>query len=127
VATPAKAWRQVGEQFDTLGTQLRKHFDEVSAEATTERAAFEKALRALLSALEDGFGTAGKAVRDPALRENLNELSASLREALLSIFEAAGDQVRERISAPIRASKTAHQATTRKPSPRKTSSTKSSK
>jgi hypothetical protein len=30
------------------------------------------------------FGTTGKAVRDPALREDLNDLAASHREALLT-------------------------------------------
>jgi hypothetical protein len=148
MATPAEAWQQVGEQFDTLGTHLRTHFDEVTTQATAERAAFEKALRALLGALEKGFGTAGKAVRDPALREDINEVATSIREALLAIFETTGDQVREHVSAPIRTSKTkvagaikhapagtavtkkkaaTRKATAHKPSPRTTSATKSSK
>jgi hypothetical protein len=67
--TPAKAWRHVGEQFDTLGTRVRTHVEEVSAEVHAEREAFETALRAMLSALESGLGAAGKAVRDPAIRK----------------------------------------------------------
>lgn len=136
MATQVKAWQQVGEQFDTLGTHLRAHFDEVSTQATAERAAFEKALRALLGALEKGFGTAGKAVRDPALREDINELATSIREALLAIFETTGDQVRDRVSAPIRSSKTkvagaiqhapARTAITKKAAPRKATGHKSS-
>jgi hypothetical protein len=144
VTTPAKAWRQVGDQFETLGTRVRKHLDEVSTEAHAERVAFEKALRALISALEKGFGTAGQAVRDPAIREDIYDLAGSVREALLASFETAGDQVREHVPTPIAKPRrggsaithaptrkaatkktAARKATTHKPSPRKASATKS--
>ena len=96
----SKAWEQVGEKFETLGDHLRGHFDEVGAEASAERAAFEKSVRGLLSALEDGFNVAGKAVRDPALRDDVSSVATSVREALLATFETAGEQVRDRLSRP---------------------------
>lgn len=146
MTTPAKAWRQVGDQFEMVGIRVRKHLDEISTEAHAERAAFEKALRALLSALEKGFGTAGKAVGDPAIREDLNDLAGAVREALLASFETAGDQVREHLPTPTSKSTgaikhapvrkagakkaatrkaAARKATVRKSSPRKTSAKKS--
>ena len=99
----SEAWETVGERFESLGTHLRKHFDEVSADATAEGVAFEKSVRGLLSALEDGFSAARDAVRDPMLRDDVTGVAASVREALLSTFEGAGEQVRERLARPARA------------------------
>lgn len=99
MAVQSKAWEQVAERCNSLGAHLRQNFDELSADATAERAALEKSLRAMLSALEDGLGATGKVVRDAKLREDITELAASVREALLATFEGAGDQLRERLSA----------------------------
>lgn len=100
MAVKTQAWEQVEEKFETLGNHLRGHFDEVSSEASAERAAFEKSIRGLLVALEDGFSVAGKAVRDPMLREDVMSVATAVREALLATFESAGEQVRERLSRP---------------------------
>jgi hypothetical protein len=117
MAVQTKAWEQVGEKFEVLGTHLRSHFDEVSAEATAERAAFEKSIRGLLASLEDGFGAAGKAVREPVLRQDVTDVAVSVREALLATFESAGEQVRERLTRPVRPTAkpvAAHKTTARK-------------
>lgn len=128
MAVQSKAWEQVGEKFETLGEHLRGHFDDVGAEASAERAAFEKSVRGLLTALEDGFNVAGKAVRDPTLREDVTKVATSVREALLATFETAGEQVRERLAresrsepAPKRAAVTSKptQPAAKKPAPRK--------
>lgn len=125
MAVQSKAWEQVGEKFETLGEHLRGHFDDVGAEASSERAAFEKSVRGLLTALEDGFNVAGKAVRDPTLREDVTKVATSVREALLATFETAGEQVRERLGrsepAPKRAAVTSKptQPAAKKPAPRK--------
>lgn len=103
MAARSKEWEQVGEQFESLGDHLRSHFDEVSTDAAAERAAFERSIRGLLGALEGGFGAARKAVRDPALREDVTKVAESVRAALLATFEDAGEQVRERLNRPARA------------------------
>lgn len=107
MAVQAEAWAQVGEKFETLGEHLRGHFDEVGTEASAERVAFEKSMRGLLAALEDGFGPARRAVRDPALREDVTNVATSVREALLASFETAGEQVRDRLERPRRAARPA--------------------
>lgn len=96
----SKTWEQVGEKFETLGEHLRGHFDDVGTDASAQRAALEKSVRGLLAALEDGFAAAGKAVRDPVLRDDLTKVAGSVREAMLATFETAGEQVRERMSRP---------------------------
>lgn len=117
MAVRSKAWEEVGERFESLGDHLRSHFDEASVDAAAERAAFEKSVRGLLGALEDGFGAARKAVRDPVLREDVTNVANSVREALLATFEGAGEQVRERLNRPARA---APPAVKRAPAARKT-------
>lgn len=102
MAVQHKAWEQVGKRFDSLSSHLRSRFDEVGADAAADRAAFEESLRTLMSALEETLSAAGNVVRDPVLRHDLAELAASLRGAIVTTFETAGEQVRERLVAPVR-------------------------
>ena len=121
MAIQSDAWEQVGENFEMLGQHMRAHFDELTAETANERAAFEKSVRGLLTALEEGFGVARKAVRDPMLRDDVTSVAASVREALLATFETAGGQVRERLSAPRRVARpAAKRAPAARPATRKT-------
>lgn len=89
----SKSWEMVGKKFESIGTHLRGRFDEVSKDAAADRAALEKALQALLSAIEDTLATAGKAATDPVLRTELTALAASMREALLATFDAKREQL----------------------------------
>jgi len=98
----SKAWEQVGKSFESLGAHLRSRLDEVGEDAAAERAAVEQSLHALVSALEEAAGATGKVVRDPVLRQDLNDLAASVRSALIVTFERAGGQVRERLAAQVR-------------------------
>ena len=96
-ATPStKAWNEVSKSFNSLGKDLRRHFDGAADDLDAERAAIEKSIQLLASTLEDGFGALGKIVRDPALRKNVAEAAASVREALLATFDSASDQVLNR-------------------------------
>jgi hypothetical protein len=97
MAQSSKAWDQVGERFVALGTQMRKRADQMSKGATVDRAAFERSVRDMYAALEDGFGLAGKAVRDPKIRRELSNVAQSVREALSATVESAGEQARERL------------------------------
>lgn len=131
MAVDSKAWEQVAERFEALSAQLRSHFEEVGSEASAERAAFEKSLRAMLATLEEGLATTGKAVRDTTLRRDIAELAATVRQALLATLESATEQARERLAGPIRrgravadrtretARKAARKATPGKTAPRK--------
>jgi len=121
MAIQSDAWEQVGENFEALGQHMRAHFDEVASDAAAERAAFEKSVRGLLAALEEGFGAARKTVRDPMLRDDVTSVATSVREALLSTFETAGDQMRERLAGPRRV---VRPTTKRAPAARKTATRK---
>ena len=61
------SWQQVAKNFDAIGARLRKEVDEVTAAGDSDRAAVEKAVHAVLTALDDslqprsGFGHAASA------------------------------------------------------------------
>lgn len=98
----AREWDQVGKRFTVLGEHLRSHFDDVGADAASEREALERSVRGLMSALEDTISSTGRAVRDPMLRQELAELAASVRSAFLTTLENAGEQVRDRLPEAVR-------------------------
>jgi hypothetical protein len=101
----SKAWHEVEGRFESLGNDLREHFDKVGKEAAAERAGVEESIRSLLAALDDGFGAAGKTVRDAKLRKDLSKIATAVREALITTLEDAGTNVRKRLSAPAIAHK----------------------
>jgi hypothetical protein len=94
---PSKAWDQVNERLVALGTQVRTSADKMTKGTAIDRAAFEKSVRDMFSAIEDGFGLAGKAIRDPKIRKDLSNVADSVRQALLATMESAGGQVRGRL------------------------------
>jgi hypothetical protein len=97
MTVPSKAWDQVNERLVALGTQVRTSADKMSKGTAVDRAAFEKSVRDMFAAIEDGFGLAGRAIRDPKIRKDLSNVADSVRQALLATVESAGEQVRERL------------------------------
>ena len=97
MTVPSKAWDQVNERLVALGTQVRASADKMTKGTAIDRAAFEKSVRDMFAAIEDGFGLAGKAIRDPKIRGDLSNVADSVRQALLATMESAGEQVRERL------------------------------
>lgn len=76
---------------------MRTSADEMTKGTALDRAAFEKSVRDMFAAIEDGFGLAGRAIRDPRIRKDLSNVADSVRQALLATVESAGEQVRERL------------------------------
>jgi hypothetical protein len=119
---PSKAWDQVNERLVALGTQVRTSADKMTKGTAIDRAAFEKSVRDMFSAIEDGFGLAGKAIRDPKIRKDLANVADSVRQALLATMESAGEQVRERL--PYAPGKRSPKSTDRKAAAPKTATRK---
>lgn len=93
-----KSWEQVGAKFEVIGTRLRDRLDQVSADAAADRAALERAIQALVAAVEDTITAAGKVVADAELRQDITAFAASVREALLGTVERAGESIRVQAS-----------------------------
>ena len=88
-----KSWEQVVKSLELIGTQLRRQIDHTSTATDDDRAAFDKAVHALLSALDDSVQAASRLARDPVLREDLTEFGSSLRDAVVVTFEGAREHV----------------------------------
>ena len=88
-----KSWEQVGKNLEAIGTQLRRQVEHASTVADGDRAAFDKAVHALLTALDDSVQAASRLARDPVLREDLTEFGSSVRNAVVATFEGARDHV----------------------------------
>jgi len=88
-----KSWEQVGKSLEMIGTQLRRQIDHTRTVTDGDRAAFDKAVHALLSALDDSIQAASRLARDPVLREDLTEFGSSVRDAVVATFEGARDHV----------------------------------
>jgi hypothetical protein len=87
MVTNTTSWEQVSASFDRLGTHIRSRFEQAGADVAADRAAVEDAMQALVSAIEDAFGSAGNLVRDPVLRKDLTALAVSVRRALVGMLE----------------------------------------
>lgn len=87
------SWEQVAKNFEAIGARLRKQVNEVNAAGDSDRAAVEKAVHALLSALDDTFLAASRIARDPELHKDVKDLATSVRDAVHASFGGVGDQV----------------------------------
>lgn len=126
MAVQKKAWEQVGKSFEEIGAQLRRQIDEANETADGDRAAFDKAVHALLSALDDSVKAASKIARDPVLRKDLADFAASVRTAVQTTFEGVRGRVSPTKESPHRepvlaaprkrasTKATAHRSTTKK-------------
>ncbi len=102
MSDPVKEWQKVSKQVEKIGTDVRSHFGDIGANAAADRVALEKALRGILSAVEEAFGAAGEVVQDRRLRQDLDRLVTAVQRALQATIENVGGQARARITAPVR-------------------------
>jgi hypothetical protein len=103
-----KSWDQVGQQFEAVGAQLRKLADEANDDFHADRAAFEKAVRALFTALDDSLDATRKIVRDPVLRKDLGALADAVRKAVKATLVDARHQVAKKARLPKVAKPVSH-------------------
>jgi hypothetical protein len=83
------AWESVADRLDALGLKLKVHFEEAGGQVKEVNEAFER----LGSAIEATFSAIGAAVKDPAVREDANNLAATLGDALADTLSHAGQEL----------------------------------
>ena len=86
-------WQEVGQRFEALGTDLRRHFAKVGQDAATQRDALEKSVEALVKDIEKMFLAAGQTLRDPVLRKDVAKIGEAVRHAVHETVRA-GDKPR---------------------------------
>jgi len=87
------SWEQVAKKFDAIGARLRKQVDAVNAAGDSDRAAVEKAVHAVLTALDDSLQVASRMARDPQLHKEVKDLAVSVRDAAQASFGEVRDHV----------------------------------
>ena len=117
MAESKAAWDRVGEDFKTLGRQVKQHYDErprperpqepqpaegqgQTAEGQGPQAAdrrkVDDALQKLTDALDQAFSALGDAVRDPQVGEQTRKAASSLSDALNATFAEASERFRKK-------------------------------
>lgn len=91
------AWREVASKAEALGLKLKLHLEQ-EQDSDSERVAGDtKAMVDEMSQkLTDAFDSLGNAAKDPAVHEDVKDIGATLREALLSTFSTVGAEVNTR-------------------------------
>jgi hypothetical protein len=126
MAESKAAWDRVGEDFKTLGRQVKQHYEEFREESRSEkpeaplrgslvdkegpeetaepgtatppadRRKVDEALQKLSDALDQAFSALGDAVRDPKVGEQTKKAAGSLSEALNATFAEASERFRKK-------------------------------
>jgi hypothetical protein len=109
MAESKAAWDRVGEDFKTLGRQVKQHYDErprpeppqepQAAEGqgqASDRRKVDDALQKLTEALDQAFSALGDAVRDPQVGEQTKKAASSLSDALNATFAEASERFRKK-------------------------------
>lgn len=78
----AGEWAEVTKALEVVRKDLRRDLKKLEAEATTDRAKLDEALRGIVDVFEQGFAAAAKSVRDPVLRKHLVNVAKAIRTAL---------------------------------------------
>jgi hypothetical protein len=91
-----KAWNDVGEQFDRLGSMFKHHYEaqggEDGAEPISEDEVID-AVRTLGESVKMAFATVGDAFNDPEVQEEARQTTASFFDALGATFSELGDDI----------------------------------
>jgi hypothetical protein len=104
MAESRAAWDQVGEDFKTLGRQVRHHYEQARSEQDqpgqgpppADRRKVDEALQKLTESLEQAFSALGDAVRDPQVGEQTRKAAGSLSDALNATFAEASERFRKK-------------------------------
>jgi hypothetical protein len=109
MAESKAAWDKVGEDFKTLGRQVKQHYDqrprpgsevqkgqEGQAAPAADRRKVDEALEKLRNSLDQAFSALGDAVRDPEVGEQTKKAATSLSDALTATFSEASERFRKK-------------------------------
>ena len=78
-------WTEVADAIEGLALKLKMHFETVAGDSA---AGVKSAVDEVGDAVEHSFDALRNAVQDPAVKENVKDVAARLREALTNTFAA---------------------------------------
>jgi hypothetical protein len=83
-----QTWAEVGDRFERLALKLKLHFEQAGAGKEAE-----EALERMGVAVRQAFDALGTASRDPAVRNELDELGSALGDAFGSSFAEVSERL----------------------------------
>ena len=98
-------WDRVGQEFRTLGRQVKQHYDEQpqkeqpeagQAAPSAESRKVDETLQKLTDSLEQAFSALGDTFRDPQFGEQTRKAANSLSDALNATFAEASERFRKK-------------------------------
>jgi hypothetical protein len=84
-----ESWKEVVDAMEGLGLRLKLHIEEAYSDNAPEREALEGAVAGLRHAVGKAFVPVREAVKDPAIRDDLNRIGESLGAAVTDTFQSA--------------------------------------
>ena len=85
-------WETVADRLEALGLKLKLHFEEAEA-ANHPAKEVSEAFARLGTAIESTFYSVGAAVKDPAVRDDANNLATALGDALADTLSEAAQEL----------------------------------
>ena len=81
--TDQEDWSDVGDSISGLALKLKLHFEEVATESAAEA---KEALDAASDGVEGAFDGLKATIADPAMKQDLCDVAAGLRDAMGNTF-----------------------------------------
>ncbi len=92
-------WKEVKSKMEGLGLKLKLHLEQENDESddTATPGETKAAIEELGQKLQDAFASFSDAAKDPAVRTDLKDIGALLREAMINTFGEVGAEVGENL------------------------------
>jgi hypothetical protein len=89
------AWKDAGDRFATLGASLKAHYEEQRGEdGESTKKELGEAAKQFTGAIQDAVDALVAAAKDPAVKDDVRKVGASLTGALSATFAEVSDDVR---------------------------------
>lgn len=92
---PSDPWQQATEQFSSLGSTLRERYTEIVGDDGPAEDDVRDAIKTIGTAAQSMFESISASMRDPAVRDQVKEASATFFSAIGRTLGELGDELRK--------------------------------
>jgi len=89
------SWKEVRSKVEGLGLKLKLHLEQEADEADSESTPGDtkRAIEELGEKLQEAFASFGHAAKDPAVRSDMKDIGALLKDAMMETFSNVSAEV----------------------------------
>lgn len=92
---PTDPWQQATEQFSSLGSKLRDRYTEIVGDDGPAEDDVREAIKTIGTAAQSMFESLGASMRDPEVRDQVKEASASFFSAIGRTLGELGEELQK--------------------------------